>query len=110
MNLFLQPVIDALVALTSPVSEKYFPYPWAATLHAMRISLVYQSNVRAQDPTNKPGWGAYITGYLLMVSLLPISLPQTKRKCRLGQDHCTRTPCSHSPRRTSIRSAHTSIT
>ncbi|TFK36307.1 hypothetical protein BDQ12DRAFT_634386 [Crucibulum laeve] len=61
----LLPVADALVYIsTTKVHNKWFPYVLAPTLHAARISIVYQANAR-----RSPGvlsWGTYIAGYLIM--------------------------------------------
>lgn len=66
---YLSPIADALVYInTTKVHPVLFPYPIAPTLHAARISIIYQSNARRSPSTLS--WGTYITGYLIMVCLL----------------------------------------
>ena len=63
---FLSPIADALVYInTTKVHPVWFPYPIAPTLHAARISIIYQSNARRSP--SPLSWGTYITGYLMMV-------------------------------------------
>ncbi|KAJ7188359.1 hypothetical protein C8R46DRAFT_1054545, partial [Mycena filopes] len=56
-----------------------FPYPWASTLHASRISIVFHTNVNATN--SRLSWGAHFLGFLLMcwggslASHLLLSLP-----------------------------------
>ncbi|KAF8154520.1 hypothetical protein B0H34DRAFT_716857 [Crassisporium funariophilum] len=62
---YLQPIADVLVYInTTKVHPVWFPYPLASTLHAARISMVYQANAR-RSPTPL-SWGTYLTGYLIM--------------------------------------------
>ncbi|KAF5339847.1 hypothetical protein D9611_009160 [Ephemerocybe angulata] len=59
---------DALKFLsTNVVHPTYFPYLWAPTLHAARISLVYQTLARKAGlgTYSKFPWGPYIAGYLV---------------------------------------------
>ena len=66
---YLRPIADALVYInTTKVHPVWFPYPIAPTLHAARISIVYQSNARRSP--SALSWGTYITGYLIMVCTL----------------------------------------
>ena len=44
------------------VHPTYFPYLWAPTLHAARVSLVYQTLSRKAP---KSRWGTYLAGYLI---------------------------------------------
>ncbi|KAF9465960.1 hypothetical protein BDZ94DRAFT_1306685 [Collybia nuda] len=60
----LQPVADALAALSSPVHKDWFPYALAPTIHAARISIAYQANARRSS--GSLSWGTYIAGYLIM--------------------------------------------
>ncbi|KAG7450863.1 uncharacterized protein BT62DRAFT_962721 [Guyanagaster necrorhizus] len=61
----LRPFADALTFLTTTrVHPTLFPYPWASTLHATRVSMAYQNNMRRTG--SKLSWGTYITGYLIM--------------------------------------------
>ena len=70
---YLHPIADALVFInTTKVHPVWFPYAVAPTLHAARISIVYQSNARRSP--SALSWGTYITGYLIMVSALRPSL------------------------------------
>jgi hypothetical protein len=63
---YLHPIADALVFInTTKVHPVFFPYPIAPTLHAARISMIYQSNARRSP--SPLSWGTYITGYLIMV-------------------------------------------
>ena len=66
---YLRPIADALVYInTTKVHPVWFPYSIAPTLHAARISIVYQSNARRSP--SALSWGTYITGYLIMVCIL----------------------------------------
>ena len=66
---YLRPIADALVYInTTKVHPVWFPYAIAPTLHAARISIVYQSNARRSP--SALSWGTYITGYLIMVCIL----------------------------------------
>jgi hypothetical protein len=66
---YLRPIADALVYInTTKVHPVWFPYAIAPTLHAARISIVYQSNARRSP--SALSWGTYITGYLIMVCTL----------------------------------------
>ncbi|KAJ6609819.1 hypothetical protein B0H10DRAFT_2062612 [Mycena sp. CBHHK59/15] len=63
--LFLPTMLSsALVLLGCPVHGTVFPYVWGTTLHAARISLVFQTNMRAT--ASHLSWGAYLLGFLLM--------------------------------------------
>lgn len=49
--------------VTQVVHPAYFPFLWAPTLHAARMSVVFQTIMRK---TNfRMGWGPYIAGYLI---------------------------------------------
>ncbi|KAF8877941.1 hypothetical protein CPB84DRAFT_1966259 [Gymnopilus junonius] len=62
---YLRPVADAFVFInTTKVHPIWFPYALAPTLHAARISMVFQSNAR-KSPTPL-SWGTYIFGFLIM--------------------------------------------
>ena len=66
---YLRPIADALVYInTTKVHPVWFPYAIAPTLHAARISIIYQSNARRSP--SALSWGTYITGYLIMVCTL----------------------------------------
>ena len=66
---YLHPIADALVYInTTKVHPVWFPYAIAPTLHAARISIIYQSNARRSP--SALSWGTYITGYLIMVCTL----------------------------------------
>lgn len=59
---------DALKFLsTTVVHPTYYPYFWAPTLHAARISLVYQMLARKSGlgSYSKFPWGPYLAGYLI---------------------------------------------
>ncbi|KAJ7462197.1 hypothetical protein B0H11DRAFT_2175339 [Mycena galericulata] len=66
-----------LAVLATPVHSTLFPYVWGTTLHAARISIVY--NARATN--NNLSWGAHMFGFLFMcwggsiASHLLLSLP-----------------------------------
>ncbi|KAF9049325.1 hypothetical protein BDZ89DRAFT_1057678 [Hymenopellis radicata] len=61
----LRPCADALTFLTTTkVHSTLFPYPWAPTLHAARISMAYQANMRRTS--SNLSWGTYLAGYLVM--------------------------------------------
>ncbi|KAF9474648.1 hypothetical protein BDN70DRAFT_884577 [Pholiota conissans] len=61
----LQPVADALVYInTSKVHPFWFPFPWAPTLHAARVSMIFHTNAR-RSPAQL-SWGTHIIGYLIM--------------------------------------------
>ncbi|KAJ7045426.1 hypothetical protein C8F04DRAFT_1064735 [Mycena alexandri] len=69
----------ALALLRTPVHATIFPYPWATTLHASRISMVFHTNLQATN--SRLSWGAHLFGFLLMCwggslsSHLLLSLP-----------------------------------
>lgn len=69
----LRPIADGLLFITkTQVHPSYFPYPLAPTLHALRVSLAYQTQAhRFNGPQGTKGvsWGGYIAGYLMMVSI-----------------------------------------
>lgn len=72
---YLRPIADALVYInTTKVHPVWFPYLIAPTLHAARISMIYQFNTRRSP--SALSWGSYITGYLIMVcpALIVISV------------------------------------
>ncbi|KAF7315361.1 hypothetical protein MIND_00050700 [Mycena indigotica] len=54
----------ALALLGTPVHRSIFPYVWGATLHAARISLVFNSQIRASK--SQLSVGANLIGYLIM--------------------------------------------
>ncbi|KAF9562052.1 hypothetical protein CPC08DRAFT_706933 [Agrocybe pediades] len=61
----IKPIADALVYLNvNKVHPVWFPYSWAPTLHAARISMIYQTNAK-KSPTPL-SWGTYIVGFLIM--------------------------------------------
>ncbi|ESK91911.1 hypothetical protein Moror_10467 [Moniliophthora roreri MCA 2997] len=67
LGMILRPVADSLSFLTSTkVHSTLFPYPWATTLHAARISLVYQANMKKAGQEKVIGWKAYLAGFLIM--------------------------------------------
>jgi hypothetical protein len=73
----LRPIADALVYInTTKVHPVWFPYAIAPTLHAARISMIYQSNARRSP--SALSWGTYITGYLIMVCTSSIVLVGTQ--------------------------------
>jgi hypothetical protein len=62
----LAPIANAFVYLNSTkVHPLWFPYPLVPTLHAMRVSMVFQSNARRS--LTPLSWGTYLTGFLMMV-------------------------------------------
>ncbi|KAF8960697.1 hypothetical protein BDZ97DRAFT_1665389 [Flammula alnicola] len=62
---YLRPISDALVYInTTKVHSVWFPYPLAPTLHAARVSMIFQANARRSPAPLS--WGTYITGYLIM--------------------------------------------
>ena len=65
--MILQGLGNALIAMSQPVHPTLFPFPWVSTLHAARISIIYQANAR-RSPTTVP-WATYIAGYLIMVCI-----------------------------------------
>lgn len=76
----LAPVANALVYLNvTKVHPIWFPYSLAPTLHAARISMIYQTNARKS--TTPLSWGTYIVGFLIMVrSNLSCKIYVTKDK------------------------------
>ncbi|KAF9269844.1 hypothetical protein L218DRAFT_850425 [Marasmius fiardii PR-910] len=63
----LRPVADQFTFLTTTkVHSTLFPYPWASALHAARISLIYQANMKKAGQEKVIGWKAYLAGYLVM--------------------------------------------
>ncbi|KIM43733.1 hypothetical protein M413DRAFT_443638 [Hebeloma cylindrosporum] len=62
---YLSPIANALVYLnTTKVHPVWFPYPLAPTLHALRVSMGFQSHARRS--TTPHSWGTYLTGFLIM--------------------------------------------
>lgn len=62
----LAPISDALVLLnTRRVHPVLFPFALAPTLHAARVSTIFQANTRRSPAALS--WGTYIIGYLIMV-------------------------------------------
>ncbi|KAJ3501576.1 hypothetical protein NLJ89_g9276 [Agrocybe chaxingu] len=62
---YLKPVAEGFVYInTTKVHPVWFPYPLAPTLHAARISIIYQSNIRRSS--SQQSWGTYLIGYLIM--------------------------------------------
>ncbi|KAL0958778.1 hypothetical protein HGRIS_014100 [Hohenbuehelia grisea] len=49
---------------TTLVHPVYFPYPYATTLHAARVSIAFQANVRASK--SRQSWGTHAAGFLIM--------------------------------------------
>ncbi|PPQ97922.1 hypothetical protein CVT26_002984 [Gymnopilus dilepis] len=61
----LRPIADAFVLINSTkVHPVWFPYAWAPTLHAARISMIFSWNAR-KSPTPL-SWGTHIAGFLIM--------------------------------------------
>ncbi|KAF9044262.1 hypothetical protein BJ165DRAFT_188963 [Panaeolus papilionaceus] len=61
----LAPISDALVLLnTRTVHPVLFPFALAPTLHAARVSTIFQANTRRSPAALS--WGTYIIGYLIM--------------------------------------------
>ncbi|KAJ8496015.1 hypothetical protein ONZ45_g12623 [Pleurotus djamor] len=80
MAALFEHVADGFNALTTTqVSPAYFPFTYAPSLHAARVSIAFQYNSR---PTKLgQSWGTYVVGYLIMswggtvISHLILSLP-----------------------------------
>ncbi|KAK7040728.1 hypothetical protein VNI00_009634 [Paramarasmius palmivorus] len=67
LGVVLRPVADSLTFVTTTkVHPTLFPYPWATTLHAARISLIYQANMKKAGQEKVIGWKAYLVGFLIM--------------------------------------------
>ncbi|GLB40969.1 hypothetical protein LshimejAT787_0901840 [Lyophyllum shimeji] len=68
MALPLEQLAKGMTFIGKPVHATLFPYPIAATIHAARISVVYQNNCRAATAGSnaKLPWPTYIAGYLVM--------------------------------------------
>lgn len=64
----IEVLATALVKLNRLVHPTWFPYPFASTIHAARISVAFQANTR-RSSTSLP-WATYIAGYLVMVCIL----------------------------------------
>ncbi|TFK60858.1 hypothetical protein BDN72DRAFT_965489 [Pluteus cervinus] len=65
----LRPIANALSYLGTNVHPVYFPYPWARTLHALRVSYVFQASARrfnGPQGAKALSWGTYISGFLVM--------------------------------------------
>jgi len=63
---YLRPITNALVYLnTTVVHPVWFPYLLAPTLHALRVSMVFQSQARRS--TTPHSWGTYLAGFLITV-------------------------------------------
>ncbi|KAF8347555.1 hypothetical protein F5887DRAFT_956305 [Amanita rubescens] len=58
---------DSLTFISkTKVHSRWFPYALAPTLHAARISAVYQHNARKAGYEKKLSWPTYLAGYLIM--------------------------------------------
>ncbi|KAF9076335.1 hypothetical protein BDP27DRAFT_1314281 [Rhodocollybia butyracea] len=69
MSLFqqiLQPISAGFVSLGGVVNPVVYPFPWFNTLHAARISLVFQTNTHKFNTHSSHGWKSYIGGFCLM--------------------------------------------
>ncbi|KAK2459976.1 hypothetical protein APHAL10511_007982 [Amanita phalloides] len=63
----LRTFADSLTFIsTTKVHDKWFPYTLVPTLHAMRISMVYQDNARKAGHGKTLSWPTYLAGYLIM--------------------------------------------
>ncbi|KDR79198.1 hypothetical protein GALMADRAFT_63297 [Galerina marginata CBS 339.88] len=62
---YVRPISDALVFLnTTTVHPIWFPYALAPTLHAARVSMIFQANARKS--ATPLSWGTHIMGFLMM--------------------------------------------
>ena len=62
---------DSLLFIsTSKVHQTLFPYVLTPTLHALRISMIYQLNARKAGHGKSLTWATYLAGYLVMVGVL----------------------------------------
>lgn len=61
---------------TTPVHPVLFPFPWASTLHAARITHAFRGRIKAMGTQSQISRGPEYTGFLLMVRLVlyPISV------------------------------------
>lgn len=65
---YLRPIADALVYInTTKVHPVWFPFALAPTLHAARVSMIFQANARRASPAAPLSWGTHIAGFLMMV-------------------------------------------
>jgi len=48
------------------VHPNYFPYPLGIAIHAARVSIAYQSNVRNTGNWGRMPWATYLAGFLVM--------------------------------------------
>lgn len=78
----LSPIQATHTLLTSRVvHQSLYPYTLFTTLHAIRVTVAFQNNVRASSNKGKLTWGNYISGYLIMawggsfIAHLLMSLP-----------------------------------
>jgi len=51
---------------TTLVHPNYFPYPLGIALHAARVSIAYQGNVRNTGNWGRMPWATYLAGFLVM--------------------------------------------
>ncbi|PPQ69709.1 hypothetical protein CVT25_012972 [Psilocybe cyanescens] len=64
---YLRPIADALVYInTTKVHPVWFPFALAPTLHAARVSMIFQANARRASPAAPLSWGTHIAGFLMM--------------------------------------------
>ncbi|KAF5310075.1 hypothetical protein D9619_010337 [Psilocybe cf. subviscida] len=62
---YLHPIADALVYInTTKVHPVWFPYALAPTIHATRVSMMFQANARRS--VIPLSWGTYLGGFLVM--------------------------------------------
>ncbi|KAJ3879941.1 hypothetical protein F5051DRAFT_182418 [Lentinula edodes] len=62
----LRSIADGFKLLGDAVSPSLYPYPWFSTLHAARISLLFQSHTFRLGTHSVLGWKTYIGGFCLM--------------------------------------------
>jgi hypothetical protein len=108
---YLSPISNALVYLnTTKVHPVWFPYPLAPTLHALRVSMVFQSQARRS--TTPHSWGTYLTGFLITVRNIHTLKGEVRfifTIHRHGEEAFFHTSCLVFPRPCCIPSTHPSI-
>ena len=82
LSSLLSPIQATQNLLTSrAVHESLYPYTLFTTIHALRVTVAFQNNVRVSSNKGKLTWGNYISGYLIMawggsvIAHLLMSLP-----------------------------------
>ena len=65
MDIYHDLVSETFARLNTPVHSALYPFVLGQTLHALRVSMVFQSAARRSS--THLSWGQWIVGYLIIV-------------------------------------------